>query len=534
MGTLWYGAKVRTLETENDLHEAVYVEDGIIQDVGEKAELERTYSNRITEYHDISGGVIYPGFVDSHLHMIGHGEKLQRIDLSEITSVETLMHVLKKRAEELNKGEWLIAEGFNENLFTPAVVPHRSELDEITSEHPIVLTRVCRHAMLVNSYVLELAGINASTPDPPGGLIVKDTEGLPSGYLHDQAQEYVRDVMPDIDGDYLHSALTDSLNDLWSKGFTGAHTEDLNYYGDPDLTLQTFLNVIDGEKQKFRASLLVHHEVAGSLKEKGYTYGDLNNTIELGAVKVFADGALGGRTALLRQPYSDDPSTSGVAIYTRSQLSDIVREARKLEMPVAIHTIGDLALEYALDAIEENPVPAGLRDRLIHLQVTGPDLLNRLQKLPVVLDIQPRFVASDFPWVEERLGPERLEYGFAWKTYLDMGIACAGGSDAPIEPPDPLLGIHAAVTRRKPEENHKGYYPEQKLTLFEALRLFTTGSAQAISQEEEYGLIKKGYKADFTIFDHDLFDLSPDEWLNVQVKKTVVDNTVVYENQAAK
>ncbi|WP_026690673.1 amidohydrolase [Alteribacter aurantiacus] len=531
MGTLWYGAKVRTLRTEDDIQEAVYVENGIIQEVGEKESLIRKFEESITDYQDVSGGVIYPGLVDSHLHMIGHGEKLQRLDLSEVTSVNTLMELLRQKAKELPEGEWLIAEGFNENLFTPAVVPHRAELDEVTSRHPIVLTRVCRHAMLVNSYALELAKIHKDTPNPPGGLIEKDTEGLPSGYLHDQAQEYVRDVMPSIDSTYLERALSDSLEDLWSQGFTGAHTEDLNYYGDSLLTIQTFHKIIDGEKRKFRANLLVHHEVAAFLNERGFSYGRLNNTLEMGAVKIFADGALGGRTALLRQPYSDDPSTSGVAIYSREKIRHIVKEARMLNMPVAIHTIGDLALEYALDAIEAHPCPKGKRDRLIHLQVTAPDLLKRLQKLPVVLDIQPRFVASDFPWVEERLGSERLEYAFAWNTYLNMGIKCAGGSDAPIEPPNPLLGVHAAVTRRKPGQSHEGYYPNEKLTLFEALRLFTVGSAEAISKESETGLIEKGYKADFTIFDQDLFDLTPDEWLDVKVKKTVVDNSVMYEGK---
>ncbi|PYZ97196.1 amidohydrolase [Alteribacter lacisalsi] len=531
MGTLWFGGKVRTLVTEADTCEAVFTEEGRIVAAGDEQDLRSRFGDRITSEKNINGGTMYPGFTDSHLHMIGHGEKLQRLDLSEVTSVEKMMSLLRESAEKLPAGEWLIADGFNENLFTPPVVPHRRELDKITSDHPVAVSRVCRHAMLVNTRVLELAGIDASTPDPPGGLVEKDEDGLPTGYLHDQAQEFVRRVMPGIDGDYLEKALKVSLEDLWQKGFTGAHTEDLNYYGDHFLTLKTFQNVIDGKKRKFRANLLVHHEVARLLREAGYQTGDLNNTLEIGAVKVFGDGALGGRTALLREPYSDDPSTNGVASHQPDDLVRIVATARELVMPVAIHTIGDLALEYAVDALEAHPPPPGMRDRLIHLQVTAPDLLERLRRLPVVLDIQPRFVASDFPWVEKRLGKERLAHSFAWKTYMEKGIACAGGSDAPIEPPDPLLGIHAAVTRRKPGETHEGYLPDEKLTLFDSLRLFTTGSASAIVKEHERGLIKEGYTADFTVMNRDLFELQPDEWLDCSVTMTVVDESVMYKQE---
>ncbi len=533
MGTLWYGGKVRTLISENDVEEAIFVEGGLIKGVGTKKALTDTFAGKITEERNVHGGVIYPGFVDSHLHMIGHGEKLLRLNLSEITSVQELKKVLNDRKKELKKGEWLIADGFNENLFFPAEVPHRHELDEITTEHPIVLSRICRHAMLVNTYTLELAGIDSTTIEPPGGVIVKDDHGVPTGYLLDQAQEFIREVMPDIDQEYLTKALTVSLEDLLSKGFVGAHTEDLNYYGDSLLTLQTFLNVINGQEKKFRANLLVHHEVARPLREQGYHFGKLNRILEIGAVKIFADGSIGGRTALLREPYNDGQTTNGVAIHSREQLMKIVETARELSMPVAIHTIGDLALEYAIDALEAHPPLAGLKDRLIHLQVTAPDLLDRLEELPVVLDIQPRFVSSDFPWVEQRLGSERLKTSFAWKTYLDRGLACAGGSDAPIEPVDPILGIHAAVTRRKPEESHAGYYPKEKLSLFESLQLFTRGSAQAIGKEESRGVIKAGFTADFTILSDDLFELSPDEWFNVKVRKTVVDNTVMYETTEA-
>ncbi|UTR11396.1 amidohydrolase [Evansella sp. LMS18] len=533
MGTLWYGGKVRTLENEHDSKEAVFVKDGIIRGTGTKEQLLSEFKEEITRMEDIEGAVMYPGFTDSHLHMVGHGEKLLKLDLSEIDSIDKLKNTLLEAAASLPPGEWLVGEGFNENLYADAKVPDRYILDEVTTEHPIILSRVCRHALVTNSYGLELAGITPETPEPSGGIIVKDNTGIPTGYLLDQAQELIREAAPSISLNYVKKALGTSIHDLLSKGFVGGHTEDLNYYGDPSGTLAAFHEKIDGVKVKFRANLLIHHEVAEQILSEMATAGEQSNFVEAGSVKIFADGALGGRTALLSEPYADDATTKGVAIYSREELQDIVRKARNLNMPIAVHTIGDAALELAIDIIEKiPPVSDGQRDRLIHIQVAREDLIDRMKKLPVILDLQPRFVASDFPWVIDRLGKERMKYSFAWKTLLDAGLICAGGSDAPIEPVDPLLGIHAAVTRRKPEEKHEGYYPEQKLTLFEALRLYTYGSAQAVCKENEQGLIKSGYTADFTVLSEDLFELEPDEWLEVKVEKTVVDDTVMYDRQA--
>lgn len=528
MGTLWYGGKVRTLVNETDIQESVYVKDGVIREVGKREDLEKQYKEEITVWQDLNGAVIYPGFVDSHLHMIGHGEKLLRLDLSSVTSIEELQRILKMKLNSLSANSWLIGEGFNENLFPDKCIPDRFVLDEISTNHPIVLSRVCRHAIVTNSFGLNLAKIDTETIDPQGGVIVRDETGKPTGYLLDQAQELIKEIMPPIDLQYIQTALCTSLNDLMSKGFVGAHTEDLFYYGDPIGTLTAFDQLIDGENVKFRTELLVHHEAAFQIMDYQKKR-EKHPFVELNTIKIFADGALGGRTALLSEPYNDDPSTSGVAIHSLEGLKKIVYSARKMDMPVAIHVIGDLALQYAIEAIEEYPAPTNKRDRLIHLQVTREDLLEKLKELSVVLDIQPRFVASDFPWVMERLGDERLDYAFSWKKLLDKGLMCAGGSDAPIEPVDPLLGIHAAVTRRKPEEKHGGYLPNEKLTLFEAIKLFTLGSAMAVGKESTMGLIKEGYKADFTILNADLFELQPDEWLNVKVVKTVVDNTVMYD-----
>ena len=256
-----------------------------------------------------------------------------------------------------------------------------------------------------------------------------------------------------------------------------------------------------------------------------------NDWYRIGAVKLFADGAIGGRTALLRDPYHDAPHTRGMAIHTVERLLQITRAAREMGFPIAFHAIGDAAAELMTDVMEALPLSpsSGLPDRFIHAQVVQPQTVERMRRLPLAVDLQPRFVASDFPWVMDRVGPGRTEYLYAWKKWMETGIPCAGGSDAPIEPLDPFLGIDAAVTRRKPGETHEGYLPEEKLELSQALALFTMGSAQAAGESGERGSIEIGKAADFTVVDRlpGAGD-DPDELLSVKVAMTVVNGEIGY------
>ncbi|WP_246941244.1 amidohydrolase [Bacillus pinisoli] len=529
MGVLWFGGKIKTLLTEDSEVEAVYIVGDKIIATGAKDQLMHQYQP--DTLMDLEGAVMFPGFVDSHLHLIGHGEKLIRLDLSTLTSSKEIIEALKMRVSEIKHGEWVIGEGWNENQLSDKKIFHAKELDEIAPNNPLILHRICRHAIVANSMALDLAGITSDTKDPAGGVIVRDQEGEPTGYLLDQAQELVKQVIPKVTTDYLEKALRASIQDCHKLGLVGGHSEDLNYYGGFTRTYQTFKNIINKQGLHFKANLLVHHEVVEDMHNQGLGVGHVNGGIEIGAMKIFADGALGGRTALLSQPYQDDPTTSGVANYSEEQLTELVKKARSFNMPVAIHAIGDLAFEYVLNAIELYPPALGQRDRLIHAQILRKDLIERVKKLPVVLDIQPRFVATDFPWVVERLGVERIEYCYAWKTLLNEGIPCSGGSDAPIEPVDPILGIHAAITRANPNEPTITYYPEQALSTFDAIQLFTSGSAFAIQREHERGKIAVGYDADFTILDQDLLTVTPEQILNTNVIMTVVNGEIVYKRK---
>ncbi|WP_342670193.1 amidohydrolase [Bacillus marinisedimentorum] len=517
------------MENDQDTVEALVTDNGKILAGGPLPDLKERYHDLIEDEINLDGGVMYPGFTDSHLHIIGHGEKLLRLDLSRCTSSGEMASELRRKAKETEPGEWILGEGWNENRFVDRKIFHREELDEISPHAPMLLTRVCRHAVLVNSEALRLANITAETPNPPGGIIVKDHEGEPTGFLLDTAQELVKAVVPQVSEAYIQKALHVSISDLLKMGLTGGHSEDLNYYGGFDRTYRAFTNIIDGKEIKFRADLLVHHGVAGDMAHQGYGYMEGTSFVRFTSVKIFADGALGGRTALLSSPYTDAPETSGVPVHSQEQLKSIVAEARSYNMPVAVHTIGDEALRMTLDAVEANPPAPGQRDRFVHGQILTGELLERIKNTPCIIDIQPQFVLSDFPWVIERLGEERIRLSYAWKTMLDYGVLCAGGSDAPIEEADPLQGIYAAVTRRKPEETET-YLPDERLSPYEAVRLYTVGSAQAVCEEHERGLIKAGYRADFTVLDRDLFKIPADEILEAQVRMTIVDDTVQYEN----
>ncbi|MRH42846.1 amidohydrolase family protein [Aquibacillus halophilus] len=530
MGILWYGGKIYTMKSEEDQVEAVFTNKGFIVDTGTFDELNNKYRNDINQITDLQGNVMYPGFVDSHLHIIGHGEKLIRLDLSMMTSPEQVLESLKERAKHLSGDEWLIGEGWNENQWEDPRIIHKSELDEICPNNPMMLTRVCRHAVLANSKAINSANIDRHTEDPQGGKIVRDDNGVAIGYFLDTAQELIKEGIPDVSEQYLTSVVKASVDDLLSKGLVGGHSEDLNYYGGFKKTLNAFTNAIDGEDRKFRTNLLVHHEVLDDMENEGLSYNEGTDFIQLGAVKIFSDGALGGRTAWLSEPYEDDQDNYGIAIHNIENLEELVKKVREKGMPIAVHAIGDQAALTVAKLIQRYPLQNGRRDRIIHAQIVNEELIELLKTIDVVLDIQPTFVASDFPWIIERIGSRRVRYAYAWKTLIENGIPCAGGSDAPIEEVNPLLGIEAAVLRRSNIDG--GYYNEtEQLTVYEAVSLYTKGSAYVISHENDRGQIAPGFTADFTVFNQDLFTIAPEKITTSKVEMTIINEQIVYQKQ---
>ncbi|MGX9135282.1 amidohydrolase [Rummeliibacillus sp. JY-2-4R] len=526
MKKLWYGGTIYTMKQEDETVEAVLVENDKIIAVGSKDELKINADELI----DLQGATMYPGFVDSHLHMIFTGQKLLRLDLSNAKSFEELLEMIKVAAKNTPDDQWLYGESWNENNFPDKRIPTKDELDAIR-KGPILLTRVCHHVILCNSEALEAGGISQQSESPAGGEIGRTKEGKLNGLLYDRASELVTNAISK-EGEIYINSLTKALNlavdTMLSYGLTGGHTEDMHYFGGFLNPLTAFRRVI-GEKHHFRVDLLLHNAVYKEMKEANLEFDE--PFIEPGAMKIFADGALGGSTAALSKPYADNPENSGLLIQTDEELENLVKLARKYDDVIAVHMIGDAAAEQILNVIEKYPSPKGKRDRLIHGSVLRKDLIDRMAKLPIVVDAQPAFVSSDFPWIIDRLGEQRLKYVYPWKSLLDNGVMCAAGTDSPVEDVNPLVSIYAAVERKKPYEKGDGYILEQKLTRYEAIRMYTVGSAQVISKENERGLINPGYVADFSIFDRDLFDGTSEEMLEAKAVKTVVAGRVVFERE---
>lgn len=522
MKTVWCNGTFYTMEQEQHQIEALLTEKGKIIAIGSYEQLYKEADEAI----DLQGAVLYPGFIDSHMHVIGHGEMLIRQDLAKATSTEELLELVQIAAQHHIEGDWILADGWDENRFSDQRLVTRFDLDAISTV-PMALKRTCRHMMLVNSAALAIAGITKETPDPVDGVIDRDETGEPTGYLKEGAMKLVQKWIPQASTAYLVAALKAAIQDLTSKGLTGAVTEDLGYYGSYVGPYEAYRQVI-GHHCKFRAHLLQSASVFEQMQLDGVTFDE--EWIELGAMKFFVDGALGGKTALLSESYSDEENHFGIAVHSDEKMEELVKMARFYKEAIAVHVIGDAAVEKALDVIEKYPVVAGKRDRLIHVNVLRDDLVERMARLPIVLDLQPVFVSSDFPWVMNRLGTARLDWAYAWKRLLERGFVCGGGSDAPVEYVDPLLGIYAAVARKKPGEQHNGYLPEEKLSRFEAVRLFTEGSAATIGKDSIRGKLAVGFDADFTILDRDLFRVKEEDILQTNVVMTVIAGEIVYRS----
>lgn len=506
---------------------SVYCEGGWIRAVGTDRELELLLAGKNVARVNLDGGYVLPGLTDCHMHLSMQGMKLAALDFSGVTSKEEMLHLLRERAGKTAPGEWILGLNWNENDFRPAVAPTRDELDAVTTRHPVLLTRVCYHSWLANTVAFHRAGVEENAADPASGGYGRDEGGRLNGRIYEDAGIPFQAAVPEPDYAEKKASIRRAAQYALSLGLTAVHTDDLRYLGGLDTMLRIHRELRE-EGIFLRTHQLVDYSHLPEAKALGLRAGDGDEWLRIGGAKVFADGVLGGRTAWLSEPYADDSSQSGYPIHTPEAFAAIVREARGARFPVAVHAIGDAAVDLVLAELERQPLGpgAGLPDRLIHVPVLRDEQLARMSRLRLAADVQPPFVTGDYPWVLERLG-QRSVHRYAWRTLLAAGIPCGGSSDAPIEPLSPLYGLYTAVARRKPGEAHEGYEPGEKLTLAEAIRLYTYGSAQTAGEERERGLLAPGYAADFTVVDRP-FAAEPEEWLSIKVRRTVVNGQTAY------
>jgi predicted amidohydrolase YtcJ len=530
--TIFYNGKIFTMDQGLPACTAVAVQDGRIVALGGEEVVSGWQGDR-TALVDLAGKMMLPGFHDSHLHFIGYGLTLQMVPLAGVDSIEEVKSRVSKAAETIPKGEWIVGTGWDHNLFREKRYLQRQDLDQAAPDHPVMLTRVCGHLQAVNSQGLAMAGISELTLDPPGGQIDRDEHGQPTGILRETATRLVMAAVPAPSYERLEKALELAVAKAHSCGLTSVTTDDIR--ADRVTVLADNLKLYHEMWAKGNAPIRITLEIRDLVIDEflaaGYKTGTGDDRVKIGNLKVFQDGALGAKTAYLREPYQNDTGR-GIPIHDQASLEERVIRGHNAGLQVAIHAIGDAAIDSCLDAFEKaqkgNPRPDP-RHRIIHYCLVDEGILERSRRLGVVADIQTTFVPLNGQWADDLMGPERAKRTYPWKTILDAGIQCAGSSDCPITPLEPLLGIWAAVTRHGYYNNNSAiYYPEQCLTVQQAIELYTTGAAYADFDEEKKGAITVGKFADFVVLEEDLFIIDPDTIKDVQILMTVVDGKIVY------
>ncbi len=481
----------------------------------------------------LPGCHVVPGFIDAHLHLAGYGTALEQVDCANLGSWQACVDRAAARAAELPPGAWVLGRGWDQNLWEDHVFPDRSALEDRIPDHPVLLRRVDGHAAVANAAALAAAGIGPDTPDPPGGRLGRRPDGTLSGLLVDGAVDLVRKAIPPPGDAVIERRILRSARALAAKGLTQV--------GDAGTTARELAILLRLEREN-RLPIRVWVMLDGSddaLLEEWFARGPAKTPgrmVRIGAVKLYADGALGSRGALLGSDYADDPGNRGLAVTPLGRLRRVTLAASEAGFQVAVHAIGDEAVHRVLDLFEAVGARRchRLRHRIEHSQTVRPEDVTRLASLGVIASVQPLHCTADMPWAPDRLGPRRIAWAYRWRSLLDAGVRLAGGSDAPVADPDPLAGIHAAVTRQQPDGTPPGgWNPAERLTPQEALHLFTDWAAFSSFAEGWCGSIAPGKVADLTVLDGDPLADGGRASLGVHVVRTLVGGHDRYVRETA-
>jgi predicted amidohydrolase YtcJ len=513
--------------------EAVAFAHGRIIAFGSRAEVMQA-AGRGTRVIDLGGHTALPGLCDAHLHILWYSLGLERLQVMGLASLAEMCRAVGEAAAVRREGEWISGRGWDQDRWEERRLPTRHDLDAVSPYHPVYLQRNCNHICVVNTAALRAAGITRETPDPTGGLIDRNPEtGEPTGILREAAQQLVVRAIPEIPHASKRPLLKRAIREALSYGITQVHTDDMRYGDGPEGCQDLFTALIGRERIPFRVTNMISIQFLDEVlaQDKGCFSGD--QWYRLGQVKLFADGSLGGRTARLLEDYSDEPGNRGLWMYEPDEFKEIIRRVHTLGMQIGVHCIGDGAAQLMIDAVNEAQrtcYRADHRHRLIHAQILNPVLIQRMRANRIIGDIQPVFLKSDGYWYESRVGPERVRYSYAWKTLLDHGIALCGGSDCPIEPLNIAYGLYAAVTRQDLDGYPPGgWAPAERLTVAQALDLYTVGAAYSTFEENFRGSLRTGMAADVTVFDRNPFTVHPSELKNLKAVLTIVGGNVAFE-----
>jgi predicted amidohydrolase YtcJ len=512
-------ADVVTVNPRCPRAQAVAVKDGKIVAVGSNNEISR-YVDSQAKVVDAEGRTVVPGFVDCHIHMTDFGHQQQVLNLRNIRSIKEMKDKIREYALKTSGVSWILGGRWDHERFVEKRYPTRWDLDEAVSDRPVFLIRVCGHVGVVNTKALQLAGITRETVVCGGKVDLDKESGEPNGILRENALDLVWRVVPKPTAAELEEACLKACRKAVEEGLTGVH-----WIVDSAEELRVIQKLHKEGKLPLRVYLGIPDKLLDKAVGLGLTTGFGNDMLKLGFVKVFADGSLGARTAALKEPYSDKPETSGMLLLSQRKLNKLVLKAHKAGWQVAVHAIGDRATEAALKAFSKalRTLPReNSRHRIEHCSVLNPRLVQWMKRLNLIASVQPHFIVSDF-WVVERVGAERARWVYPFKTLMNESVVVAAGSDCPVEPISPLLGIWAAVARKT--------FKEESLTVEEALKTYTLNAAYASFDEALKGTIEVGKFADITILSENIFEIPPERIKDVEVEMTIVGGKIVYKRK---
>jgi predicted amidohydrolase YtcJ len=521
---------VWTVDAAHPQAEALAIHGSRIIAVGSDADTTK-WIGPGTKQIDAQGKSVLPGFIDAHVHFTSGGGEISGVHLRDAATPQEVARRVGEHAKKLPKGEWMLGGTWDHELWGGTPLPSHDWVDAVTPDTPVFVTRYDGHMAMANSVALRLAGITRDTKDPPGGTIVRDKDGNPTGLMKDAAMDLVYRAMPPTSAEKLLRMARAGMNEARRFGVTSIHdissTEDVRAYqtleAHDELTLRIYC-----------ITPLPQWEAPATAGLRA-AFG--NDWIHLGALKGFADGSLGSTTALFEQPFTDAPQTSGLPnamMLPEGNMLKMALGADKAGLQLAVHAVGDKANRIMLDVYTEVAKQNGPRDerrwRIEHAQHLRPEDFARFAQLGVIASVQPYHAIDDGRWAEKRIGHERCKTTYAFRTLLDHGVRLAFGSDWTVAPLNPLLGLYAAVTRATLDgKNPNGWFPEQKLTLKEAIEAYTLGSSYAEFAEKSKGSLAVGKLADVVILDTDLFAIAPERIKDAAVRYTVVGGKIVYE-----
>ena len=539
MDLILFNGTIRTMDSLNNLAQAISISDGRIIKVGSDADVLKTVKPG-AQLIDLKKKLVLPGFHDSHLHLLNYAITLDNINLSSVSSVEDLIFVSSKflSEKELDSVEtetvrWVFGRGWNQNNWEKKDMPDRYDLDKISLTIPLVLTRVCGHIAVANSKALELLGLSKQSRFVEGGKIEVDKDGIPTGIFAENALDILYEQLEPMSVDVIKKKILFAAGKLVESGITAVQSDDLRSGTDEwEDVLNAFIELSNERELPIRVyeqCSLPSIDILKDFTNKGYKTGQDFGAFKIGPLKLLADGSLGGRTAYLPKPYADNPYTRGIPCYSQDQLDELVTYADENDMQIAVHCIGDAAMKMVLGAYDKIEIIGKKRNGIIHCQIMTDEIINEMAQRGIIAYIQPVFTNTDWKMAEDRIGKDSSMALYPWNYLREAGVLITLGTDAPVESFDPIANIYCAVTREDLSGEPKGgWVPKEKLTVEDAVIGYTLNSAIACFSESEMGTLEEGKLGDLVVLTEDIFEISPEHIRNAKVDMTVINGKVAF------